>query len=107
LYRYIPVNVALYAFDCLYLNGVNLLQEPLTKRREALYSAFKEVPGEFLFATAKISRDVEELQMFLEDSITENTEGLIVKTMDATYEPSRRSLNWLKVRLYKLNPVDP
>jgi DNA ligase-1 len=94
----IKVNVALYAFDCLYLNGVNLLQEPLTKRREALYSAFKETPGEFMFATAKISRDVEELQMFLEDSIVENTEGLIVKTMDATYEPSKRSLNWLKLK---------
>ena len=94
----IKVNVAIYAFDCLYLNGKNLLQEPLTKRREALYSAFTEVPAEFLFATAKISRDVEELQTFLEDSIVENTEGLIVKTMDATYEPSKRSLNWLKLK---------
>jgi len=49
----------------LFLNGVNLLQEPLTKRREALYSAFNEVPGEFFFVTAKISRDVDELQVFL------------------------------------------
>ena len=94
----IKVNVAIYAFDCLFLNGKNLLQEPLTKRREALYSAFKEVPGEFIFVTAKISRDVDELQVFLEDSIAENTEGLIVKTMDATYEPSKRSLNWLKLK---------
>lgn len=94
----IKVQVALYAFDCLYLNGRNLLQEPLTKRREALYSSFKEVPGEFMFALAKISRDVEELQTFLEDSIVENTEGLIVKTLDATYEPSKRSLNWLKLK---------
>ena len=94
----IKVNVAIYAFDCLYCNGSNLLQEPLTKRREALYGAFQEVPGEFFFATAKISRDVDELQVFLEDSIAENTEGLIVKTMDATYEPSKRSLNWLKLK---------
>jgi DNA ligase-1 len=82
----------------LYCNGSNLLQAPLTKRREALYGAFQEVPGEFFFATAKISRDVDELQVFLEDSIAENTEGLIVKTMDATYEPSKRSLNWLKLK---------
>jgi DNA ligase-1 len=73
------VQVCIYAFDCMYLNGVNLMGEPLLKRREALYSAFQEVPGEFHFAVAKVSR-----------AIVENTEGLIVKTMDATYEPSKR-----------------
>ena len=55
----IKVNVAIYAFDCLFLNGVNLLREPLTKRREALYGAFKETPGEFMFVTAKTSRDID------------------------------------------------
>ena len=67
--------MCIYAFDCMYLNGVNLMGEPLLKRREALYSAFQEVPGEFHFAVAKVSRDVEELQVFLEDSIVENTEA--------------------------------
>lgn len=94
----IKVQVALYAFDCLYLNGEPLLREPMSKRREALYSAFEEVPGEFFFVTEKTSRDVEELQVFLDESIQANTEGLIVKTLDATYEPSKRSLNWLKLK---------
>ena len=94
----IKVQVALYAFDCLYLNGEPLLREPMSKRREALYSAFQEVPGEFFFVTEKTSRDVDELQVFLEESIQANTEGLIVKTLDATYEPSKRSLNWLKLK---------
>ena len=94
----IKVKVALYAFDCLYLNGEPLLREPMYKRREALYSAFQEVPGEFFFVTEKTSRDIDELQGFLDESIAENTEGLIVKTLDATYEPSKRSLNWLKLK---------
>lgn len=38
-------------------------QEPLTARREALYSALRESEGQLHFATAKTSRDVEELQV--------------------------------------------
>ena len=94
----VKVQVALYAFDCLYLNGKSLLREPMSVRRRALYNSFSKTKGEFLFATAKTSKDVEELQVFLDESIAANTEGLIVKTMDATYEPSKRSLNWLKLK---------
>ena len=46
--------MCLYAFDCLYLNGEVLLQQPLTRRREALYSALNENPGELWFASAKV-----------------------------------------------------
>lgn len=38
-------------------------QEPLTARRDALYSALREAEGQLQYATAKTSRDVEELQV--------------------------------------------
>jgi len=94
----VKVQVVLYAFDCLYYNGKPLLQRPLTERREALYSSIKEIEHEVQFAVAKESTDVEELTRFLDESIKDSTEGLIVKTMDDTYEPSKRSLNWLKLK---------
>eukprot|EP01023_Acetabularia_acetabulum_P054656 TRINITY_DN6193_c0_g2_i1.p1 TRINITY_DN6193_c0_g2~~TRINITY_DN6193_c0_g2_i1.p1 ORF type:complete len:635 (+),score=149.87 TRINITY_DN6193_c0_g2_i1:124-1905(+) len=94
----IKVQVCVFAFDCLYLNDKVLLGEPLTVRREALYSALKETEGQLKFAVAKTSTDVEQLQQFLDAAIEEGTEGLIVKTMDGTYEPSKRSLNWLKLK---------
>ncbi|XP_059626887.1 DNA ligase 1-like isoform X2 [Cornus florida] len=96
----IKVNVCIFAFDILYLNGKQLLQEQLNIRREHLYSSFEEQHGYFLFATAITSNDLEEIQKFLETSVDSSCEGLIVKTLDrdATYEPSKRSNNWLKLK---------
>ena len=94
----IEVQVCYFAFDCLFYNETPLLQSTLIDRRKALQEACQEVEGKFYFAKDKTSSDVEELQNFLDDSIKANTEGLIVKTVDSTYEPSQRSLNWLKLK---------
>ncbi len=57
----IKVQVCVFPFDCLYINGRPLLSEPLTERRKALYGALEEREGELMFATYKTSRDTEEL----------------------------------------------
>jgi DNA ligase 1 len=44
------------------------------------------------------SSDLEQLVVFMNDSVAAGTEGLIVKSLDSTYEPSRRSVNWLKLK---------
>ncbi|KAH6791822.1 DNA ligase 1 [Perilla frutescens var. hirtella] len=96
----IKVNVCIFAFDILYVNGQQLLQEQLNVRREHLYKSFQEEPGVFQFATAITSNDLEEIQKFLDDAVNSSSEGLIIKTLktDATYEPSKRSNNWLKLK---------
>ncbi|KAL8515920.1 hypothetical protein ACS0TY_014570 [Phlomoides rotata] len=96
----IKVNVCIFAFDILYLNGQELLQEQLNVRREHLYGSFQEEPGFFQFATTITSNDLEEIQNFLDDAVNSSSEGLIIKTLkkDATYEPSKRSNNWLKLK---------
>eukprot|EP00210_Caulerpa_lentillifera_P002984 g2849.t1 len=94
----IKVNICLFCFDCLYLNGTALLSKPLVERREALYSCLNTETGILEFAEQQTSVDVEELQNFLDQAVTKNTEGLVVKTLDCTYEPSKRSVNWLKLK---------
>ena len=37
-------------------------------------------------------------QAFLDEAVNASTEGLIVKTLNDTYEPSRRSSHWLKLK---------
>ena len=48
------VQVCTFVFDCLSINGRTLLREPLTARREAMYSALEVSPGHLEFATAKV-----------------------------------------------------
>jgi ATP-dependent DNA ligase len=49
-------------------------------------------------------------QAFLNEAVDAATEGLIVKTLTDTYEPSKRSSHWLKVghlRLQSLTTASP
>ena len=55
---------------------------------------------EFQFATASDAETVEEIQTFLEESVKDGCEGLMVKMLEGEfshYQPSRRTVNWLKV----------
>ncbi|RZC51532.1 hypothetical protein C5167_019960 [Papaver somniferum] len=96
----ITVSICIFAFDILYLNGEQLLQEQLNVRRKHLYNSFVEVPGEFKCATSVTSNDLKAIQSFLDTAIVDGCEGLIVKTLstEATYEPAKRSNNWLKLK---------
>jgi DNA ligase 1 len=65
-----------------------------------LHNNFIEVKGEFNFAKSMDCSSIEEIQSFLEESIKDSCEGLMVKMLSgegSSYEPSKRSMNWLKV----------
>ena len=92
--RYTRTNPAFcYVFDCLYLDGRPLINEPLMKRREWMVDSVKrdtpyrvselEEDGDALFAAAK--------EMGLE--------GIVAKDKMSKYLPGKRSSNWLKIKV--------
>lgn len=65
----IKVQVCVFMFDLLYLNGEPLVTRPFKERRDLLKSYFKEHEGEWLFAKALDTTKMEEVQEFLEESV--------------------------------------
>ena len=75
------------------------MTKQLKERRQLLQDNFQKVEGEFDFAKSSDGSSTDEIQTFLEESVKDGCEGLMVKmltTDSSTYEPSRRSMNWLK-----------
>ena len=96
----ITVQVALFAFDLLYLNGQSYLGHTLRERRAVLQECFVEKEGEFAFAIHQDTADVEQIQAFLTQAVASSCEGLMVKALEgeeSKYTPGKRS--WLKSAL--------
>jgi DNA ligase-1 len=61
---------------------------------------FQIMPGEFDFSKSSDGSTTDEIQAFLKESVKDGYEGLMVEMLESVasyHEPSRRSVNWLKV----------
>jgi DNA ligase-1 len=90
------VPVTFVAFDLLYLDGRNLLTEPLHERRRLLETL--NLPSPFLLAYLVQANNAAELDQIFDAARARNNEGLMVKDPDSRYTPGRRGLGWLKLK---------
>jgi ATP-dependent DNA ligase len=90
------VPVIFVAFDVLYLDGRNLLTEPLRERRRLLEEL--NLPSPFMLAYLIRALDAVELDRIFDGARARNNEGLMVKDPESRYTPGRRGLGWLKLK---------
>ena len=86
-----------FAFDILYKNGKQLLDEPLVRRMEILKETI--VSDDVLIRTKNQTvKDAKTLSLLLEDAISKGLEGLVVKRLESPYEAGGRNFNWVKIK---------
>ena len=87
-----PLSV--FFFDCLRHDERDLLPLPYPSRIEALTAVLRAE----LLIPRLISGETAAAQTFYDDAIARGHEGVMVKALDAPYDPGARSAAWLKVK---------
>ncbi|KAK5625138.1 hypothetical protein RRF57_000854 [Xylaria bambusicola] len=80
----ITIDVCLFAFDLMYLNGQPLLDRPFRERRSLLRSLFVGVPNRFTWVRSldATSQDSEAVLEFFKQALDVKCEGITVKILD-------------------------
>ena len=88
----VPLSVSL--FDCLHLDGEDVLDRPFAERFGLLAS---RVPEHLRVARMETS-DPAVAAGFLDEALAHGHEGVMVKALAAPYEAGRRGAAWVKVK---------
>ncbi|MDT7581478.1 MAG: ligase 1 [Pseudonocardiales bacterium] len=82
-----------FFFDCLHLDGVDLVDEPLSARLEAL----EKVAGGHRVPSVQRPSPAE-ASALLDEALAAGHEGVMVKALDSPYAAGRRGRAWQKVK---------
>lgn len=92
LRRAVPLSS--FFFDCLHVNGDDLIDRPARER----FAALAESVTNELLVPRVATNDPTEAERFLDGALERGHEGVMVKALDAPYEAGRRGAGWLKVK---------
>lgn len=82
-----------YFFDCIHLDGVDLLDEPLERRLQALGRVAPEhrIPS-------LLRPDADAAAAHFDDALDAGHEGVMIKSLSSLYAAGRRGRTWQKVK---------
>ncbi len=100
------IPLKLIVFDCLYLDGKSLIDEPYSERRKVVEklcgpSFAKASAGQaktIIPAEMKIVSDPKELEKMFGQTLKQGLEGIMAKKLDGEYQAGARGWNWIKLK---------
>jgi bifunctional non-homologous end joining protein LigD len=84
--------IVCYLFDCLYLDGRSIVNEPLTRRREWLTDTVRKDTA------YRLSEMMDDGAGLFEAVRQMGLEGVMAKQRNSPYLPGKRSDSWLKIK---------
>jgi DNA ligase-1 len=81
-------------FDCLHLDGRNLIDRPATERIAALHGSLPER----LVVPRLVTDRQAAAEAFLQRAMDAGHEGIMAKSLDASYQAGSRGADWLKIK---------
>lgn len=81
-----------YLFDCMYVDGRSLINEPLERRRVWCKDSLKKGTN------YRFSQEMDDGAALLEAARSMNLEGIIAKRKGSKYQIGKRSDDWLKIK---------
>lgn len=92
----LPVEVNV--FDILSYEGKSMLNEPFKKRTELIKKIIKSQPFKIIYSKQIITSDEKQAQEFYEQALKNNQEGVMMKNLNAIYNPGSRVGHMLKIK---------
>ena len=85
-----------YVFDCLYVDGRPIVNEPLARRRAWMVDSIKLPNPAF-----RPSETIDDGVGLFEAASAHGLEGIMAKERNSTYMPGKRSSQWFKIKTHQ------
>lgn len=92
----LPVEINV--FDILYYNGKSMLDEPFRKRTELVREIITNHPYKIIHSKQIITDNEKRGEEFYKQALKDNQEGVMMKNLDAKYNPGSRVGHMLKIK---------
>ena len=83
-----------FFFDALHIDGKDMLDAPASERTAALHALIPEAQR----LPRLVTTNPEQANAFIDKAIDTGHEGVVAKSLTATYQAGRRGAGWLKIK---------